>query len=85
MEKDTLTLEDYKKIAEEKGFILSPYAEKIIARVNANDGFCPCVSQKERESHPENNYECPCSLMEKDVKEIGYCHCHLFLKPEEEH
>lgn len=85
MEKAVLTLEDYQEIAKKKGFILSPHAEKIIARVNACNGYCPCVSPKEREAHPENNYECPCSLMEEDVKETGHCHCNLFLRPEEEH
>lgn len=77
----TLTREDYEKIAEEKGFELTPFADKIIARVNMCNGYCPCVSPKEREAHPENNYMCPCSLMEKDVREHNYCHCRLFCLP----
>lgn len=85
MVKDELTLEDYKEIAERKGFILSPHAEKIIARVNACNGYCPCRTKQEIVAHPENDYECPCSMMEEDVKEWGHCCCHLFLRPEEEH
>lgn len=74
------TRNDYEKFAEEKGWKLTPYADKIIARVNANEGFCPCVSEEERNAHPENDYHCPCSLCEKDVEETGHCHCHLFCK-----
>lgn len=85
MVKDELTLEDYKEIAERKGFILSPHAEKIIARVNACNGYCPCRTKQEIEDHPENNYECPCSMMEEDVREYRHCHCRLFMLPEEEH
>lgn len=79
-----LTREDYEKIAKSKGFELTPFADKIIARVNACGGYCPCISPKEREEHPENNYECPCSLMEKDVKEKSRCHCNLFCLPKED-
>lgn len=79
-----LTREDYEEIAKSKGFELTPFADKIIARVNACGGYCPCISPKEREEHPENNYECPCSLMEKDVREHNYCHCRLFCLPKED-
>ena len=76
-----ITLEECKEFAELNGFELSSFAEKIIARTNANEGYCPCVSEKERIEHPENDYSCPCSLCKKDVKSNGYCHCHLYLKP----
>ena len=75
-----ITLEDCKKFAKENGFELSTFAEKIIARTNANDGYCPCCSEQERNEHPENNYMCPCSLCKNDVETKGYCHCHLFQK-----
>lgn len=77
-----ITLEDCKEFAEQNGFELSSFAEKIIARTNANNGFCPCVSEKERDSHPEIDYECPCSLCIDDVNSKGHCHCHLYLKKE---
>lgn len=75
-----ITLEDCQEFAEMNGFELSSFAEKIIARTNANDGYCACVSEKERNEHPEIDFECPCSLCKKDIKENGYCHCHLFLR-----
>ena len=78
-----LTREDYEEIAKSKGFELTPFADKMIARVNACEGYCPCRTKDEIESHPENNYECPCSMMEKDVKEKSRCHCNLFCLPKE--
>lgn len=70
----------YKQIADNLDFELSPYAEKIINRVDLNFGYCPCVSEAEREAHPENDYQCPCSLMVNDVKTKGQCHCRLFVQ-----
>lgn len=78
-----LTLKDCQEFADMNGFELSSFAEKIIARTNANEGYCACVSEKERNEHPENDYMCPCSLCKKDVKTNGYCHCHLYLKKED--
>lgn len=75
-----ITLEDCQEFADMNGFELSPFAEKIIARTNANDGYCACVSEKERNEHPEIDFECPCSTCIDDVKTNGYCHCHLYLK-----
>ena len=75
-----ITLEKCKKFAESKGYELSSFAEKIVSRAIANNGFCPCVSEEERKQHPENNYQCPCSLLEKDIKEMGHCHCMLYIK-----
>ena len=78
----TKDLNFYSEIASNLGFSLSKFADKIINRVNKNEGFCPCVSEKERQAHPENDYTCPCSLMIEDVKKQGHCHCHLFIKGE---
>ena len=72
--------EDYEKFANQNGLKLTPYADKIIARVKANDGFCPCKSEEERKAHPENNYACPCSLLSKYIQESGRCCCNLFYK-----
>lgn len=74
-----LTIKDCQEFAKDNGYELSPYAEKIINRTNLNNGFCPCVSAKEREEHPEVDYECPCSLVHKDIKEFGHCHCNLYV------
>lgn len=74
-----ITIEECQKFADEHGFELSKFADKIIARTNINNGYCPCVTAKEREEHPENDYQCPCSLCIDDTKEMGHCHCNLFL------
>lgn len=78
----SITLKDCQEFADANGFKLSKFAEKIIDRVNKNGNYCPCVSEKERDAHPENDYECPCSLCIKDVKEFGKCHCNLYIKEE---
>lgn len=75
-----ITLEDCQEFAKAQGFELSKFAEKIIAKTNMNGGFCPCVSEKERDEHPENDYECPCSLCIKEVREMGHCCCNLYIK-----
>lgn len=57
---------------------VSPKAEKIINRINACDGFCPCVNPSQYEEGKD--YRCPCSDMEKHLKEKGHCCCNLFIK-----
>lgn len=71
---------DYEAFAVHLELKLTPYADKIIARVKANDGFCPCKSEEERKAHPENDYKCPCSLLSKYIQESGRCCCNLFCK-----
>lgn len=73
-----ITLEDCQEFAKAHGFRLTKYAEKIIARTNANGGFCPCKSEEYRNLHPENDYQCPCSMCIQDVKEMGHCCCNLY-------
>lgn len=75
-----ITREDCEEFAKLNDFKLSEFADKIIARTNANNGYCPCVSERERTEHPENDYECPCSLCKKDVRANGKCHCSLYLR-----
>lgn len=75
-----ITREECEEFAMLNGFELSDFADKIITRTNKNDGYCPCVSEKEREENPENDYQCPCSLCIDDVKRNGHCHCHLYLR-----
>lgn len=75
-----ITREDCEEFASLNGFELSDFADKIIARTNMNNGYCPCVSEKERAEHPENDYECPCSLCKNDVRTKGRCHCSLYLR-----
>ena len=78
-----ITLEDCQEFADMNGYELSKFADKIIARTNANGGYCPCVSEKERDEHPEIDFMCPCSLCKKDVRENGRCHCSLYIRKED--
>ena len=48
---------------------VSPKADKIIKRIDACDGFCPCVDPKHYEEGKD--YRCPCSDLEKHLKEKG--------------
>ena len=47
--------------------------EAIIKRLKINDGYCPCVSEKNKDT------KCPC----KEVRTEGICHCMLYVKKEE--
>jgi ferredoxin-thioredoxin reductase catalytic subunit len=77
----SITREECEEFANAHGLALSKFADKILARTAANGGFCPCVSESERNAHPENDYQCVCSLCLKDVKELGHCHCNLIVQP----
>ena len=60
--------------AQAKGYQLSPFADKIINRcLNACEGKCPCDMTR--------GY-CPCGEHQKEVAEMGHCHCNLFTKKE---
>lgn len=60
--------------AEAKGYKLSPFADKIINRcLTACEGKCPCDMTR--------GY-CPCGEHQREVAEMGHCHCNLFLKKE---
>lgn len=75
-----VNLKDCQEFAEMNNFELSKVAEKIITRTNANNGYCPCVSEKEREEHPEIDFQCPCSICKQEVEIEGHCHCGLYLR-----
>ena len=72
-----MDVEHYKHIAElyakAKGWQLSPFADKIIKRCLMCEGKCPCDTSR--------GY-CPCSEHEKEIKEMGHCHCNLFVSKE---
>lgn len=44
------------------------HAIKIIERIVANDGYCPCSH------YYDEDHICPC----KDLREYGQCHCNLY-------
>lgn len=58
------------KIADAKDLVLGGCCDKIIQRMIACDGLCPC--------NPSEH--CPCPTMEEDVEKNGKCHCSLFQK-----
>lgn len=58
--------------AQEKGYQLSPAADKIINRcLNASQGNCPCDVSRGF---------CPCKEHVAEVASMGHCHCNLFRK-----
>ncbi len=60
--------------AASKGYQLTPFADRIINRcLNACGGNCPCDVSRGF---------CPCGEHEKEIAEMGHCHCNLFKKPE---
>ena len=56
--------------AEENGLALSSNAERIIAKIHKL-GCCPCRIKFT---------QCPCSYHLDEVKDLGRCHCGLFLR-----
>jgi ferredoxin-thioredoxin reductase catalytic subunit len=57
------------KAAEIDGFKLSSYTDKIIKRIMARNGNCPCRKE---------DVPCPCEFRFKDIQDTGACHCNLF-------
>ena len=55
-----------------KGYELTPFADKIMNRcLNACNGCCPCDMSRGF---------CPCGEHQKEIEEMGHCHCNLFQK-----
>lgn len=78
------TKEWYEQYAKEHNLELSKFTDKVIARVNASDGYCPCKVAIWKKTKPEelDKIICPCSEHLKEIEETGHCHCFLFVKPE---
>lgn len=61
--------------AKAKGYQLSPFADKVMNRcLTVCEGKCPCDMSRGF---------CPCGEHEKEIEEMGHCHCNLFLKKED--
>lgn len=71
-------LKNVQYIAKALKCTINPKANKIIERINKNDGFCPCVAPYTYEEG--KNYSCPCDDLENHLKKKGCCHCNLFIK-----
>jgi ferredoxin-thioredoxin reductase catalytic subunit len=54
----------------EDTMINEKFKDKILKRIKANNGFCPCVDEK------SNDTMCPC----KDYQDTHDCHCNLYIK-----
>lgn len=63
-------------VAKGLGCAVSTKAPNILKAVARNDGYCPCVPEDKRD--PAEDYQCPCSLLEKQIEEKGQCCCQLF-------
>jgi ferredoxin-thioredoxin reductase catalytic subunit len=46
------------------------FKDRIIKRIKANNGFCPCVNEK------SDDTLCPC----KEYLDTHDCHCNLYIK-----
>ncbi len=78
---------EYEKYAEENGIALNPNERMTNAVIEGllnhedNDGerYCPCrkiTGDKEE----DKKIICPCIYHLDEVKEMGRCHCNLFVK-----
>jgi ferredoxin-thioredoxin reductase catalytic subunit len=79
--------DSYRKYAESQGFRLNPddkVVEMIIKGLLANQEkngarYCPCrivTGDKEKDV----KIICPCAYHRDEIKEMGHCHCNLFVK-----
>ena len=78
------TLEDLKKMAKDKGWILNQKEKITLAILNrqnirmekSGEYYCPCKP----ETIPENICN-PCINSPNEIAEDGHCHCNLFHDP----
>lgn len=60
-----------------QGYVVNEKAVKPIARrLIKTDGVCPCHHEEWNESLPDEDKLCPC----KTFREMGDCHCNLYIK-----
>jgi ferredoxin-thioredoxin reductase catalytic subunit len=79
-----LALEFAKKVAEKNTYELNPNEAQLqnlvrhLADNKAKHGryFCPC--KQHYPLQPENDPVCPCFTFHDEIKDQGYCECHLF-------
>jgi len=81
------------KVCKSRGWVYNPQAEVNegvqmgLARnkIMYNKRFCPCFMVEEVDSKPQSvdNRICPCKpAIEKELPEVGSCHCGIFCTPE---
>lgn len=80
-------IENYQEYAQKNGFKLNPNKKMVEGVVNgllANEKklgarYCPCrriVGDREE----DKKKICPCVWHKEEIKEMGRCHCNLFVK-----
>jgi len=80
-------IEEYTAYANEKGFLLNPDQNIVIRTIQGllknekqhGKRYCPCRRLSGNDEEDEK-IVCPCYYHEKEIKEVGYCTCHLFVK-----
>ncbi len=81
------------KVCESRGWVYNPQTEVNegvqmgLARnkMMYNKRFCPCFMVEEVDGKPQSvdNRICPCKpAIEKEIPEVGACHCGIFCTPE---
>ncbi len=86
-EKAEKVIEGYGKYAKASGFRLNPdekMVEAVVTGLLANEKqhgarYCPCrmvTGDKEK----DRLIICPCAYHKDEIKEMGHCHCSLFVK-----
>jgi len=84
-------IKEYEEYAKKEGFQLNPdrvVVESLVKRLLENEEkygsrYCPCrMITGNREG--DKNKICPCIWHQNEVKEMGHCHCNLFVKQNEE-
>ena len=87
IEKIKKIIEDYEKYAKKAGFRLNPEREALETLVRGlllnekryGERYCPCrrvVGDREE----DKKKICPCVWHREEIREMGHCHCRLFVK-----
>jgi ferredoxin-thioredoxin reductase catalytic chain len=80
-------IEEYEEYAKKKDFILNPNSKFVEVIINGlikneiekGERYCPCrriTGNKEE----DKKIICPCVYHEDEIKELGKCHCMLFMR-----
>ncbi len=80
-------IKDYEEYAEKQGFQLNPnraVVENIVKKLLENEEkygerYCPCriISGNLKEDEKKI---CSCFWHKQEIKEMGHCHCNLFVE-----
>ena len=76
------TKEWYENYAKENDLELTEITDKILVGLERCEGHCPCKYAMWKKTRPNelDKIICPCEEHKQEIKETGFCHCHLFKK-----